>query len=79
MIADRDGRWREAFEPSKESRRGFCFGAIQVLADISVAPVLAPPWIAGKLAAGLASLDAGLRALGNQRSLELGDGAVHLQ
>ena len=44
-----------------------------------LAALFAQPWIAGELAARLGRLDAGLRALGDQRPLELGDGAEHLQ
>ena len=44
-----------------------------------LAALFAQPGIAGKLAARLGRLDAGLRALGDQRPLELGDGAEHLQ
>ncbi len=42
-------------------------------------PALAQPRIAGKFAARLGRLHARLGALGDQRALELGDGAEHLQ
>ena len=44
-----------------------------------LAALFAQPGIAGQPAARLGRLDAGLRALGNQRPLELSDGAEHLQ
>ena len=47
MIADRDGRWREAFEPSEESRRRFCWRINRGLGLLSSPKAARPPAFRG--------------------------------